>query len=60
VRLMAKDLRLAQTAAASSGQPTPFGAEAARAFTEFAETSGDRDFSAFYTTLRALPEQTRD
>ena len=56
VRLMAKDLRLAQDAATSSGQKTPFGAEAARAFTEFAETSGDRDFSAFYATLRALPE----
>ena len=59
-RLMAKDLRLAQVAAASSEQKTPFGAEAARAFTAFAETSGDRDFSAFYTTLRALPEQTQD
>jgi len=60
VRLMAKDLRLAQAAAASSGQPTPFGAEAARAFTDFAETRGDRDFSAFYTTLRALPVQAED
>jgi 3-hydroxyisobutyrate dehydrogenase len=60
VRLMAKDLRLAQAAAASSGQRTPFGGEAAKAFTAFAETSGDRDFSAFYTTLRALPEQTQD
>jgi len=60
VRLMAKDLRLAQAAAAYSGQRTPFGAEAAKAFTAFAETSGDRDFSAFYTTLRALPEQTQD
>jgi len=60
VRLMAKDLRLAQAAAASSGQSTPFGAEAAIAFTDFAETSGDRDFSAFYTTLRALPAQTQD
>lgn len=55
-RLMAKDLRLAQAAAASSGQSTPFGAEAAKAFTDFAEVSGDRDFSAFYTTLRALPD----
>ncbi len=60
MRLMAKDLRLAQAAAASSGQPTPFGAEAAKAFTEFAEISGDRDFSAYYTTLRALPGQTQD
>ena len=60
VRLMAKDLRLAQAAAASSGQVTPFGAEAAKAFTAFAEASGDRDFSAFYTTLRALPGLTQD
>ncbi|MFV1874669.1 NAD(P)-dependent oxidoreductase [Nioella sp.] len=59
-RLMAKDLRLAQAAADSSGQPTPFGAKAAKAFTLFAETSGDRDFSAFYTTLRALPERKQD
>ena len=46
--------------APSSGQRTPFGAEAAKAFTAFAETSGDRDFSAFYTTLRALPGQPQD
>lgn len=59
-RLMAKDLRLAQAAAASSGQATPFGAHAAKAFTEFAETRGDRDFSAYYTTLRALPGEKRD
>lgn len=60
VRLMAKDLRLAQAAAASSGQETPFGAKAAKTFTEFAETRGDRDFSAFYTTLRALPGDEQD
>ena len=60
VRLMAKDLCLAQAAAASSGQRTPFGAEAAKAFTAFAEISGDRDFSAIYTTLRALPGQIKD
>ena len=60
VRLMAKDLRLAQMAAASNGQSTPFGAKAAKAFANFAETSGDRDFSAYYTTLRALPGQTQD
>lgn len=60
VRLMAKDLRLAQAAAASSGQETPFGAKAAKAFTEFAELRGDRDFSAFYTTLRALPGEHQD
>ena len=60
VRLMAKDLRLAQAAAASSGQDTPFGAAAANAFTTFAKTRGDRDFSAFYTTLRALPGTDQD
>ncbi len=53
--LMAKDLRLAQAAAGSTGQPTPFGAEAARAFTAFAEQDGGLDFSAIYKTLRALP-----
>lgn len=60
VRLMAKDLRLAQAAAASSGQSTPFGAKAAADFTTFAEDSGDRDFSAFYKTLRALPAEIQD
>ena len=44
-RLMAKDLRLAQVASEAAGQPTPFGAEAARAFSEFAEaTGGNLDF----------------
>lgn len=56
--LMAKDLRLAQAAAVSTGQATPFGAEAARAFTDFAEQGGGLDFSAIYTTLRALPVQS--
>jgi len=52
-RLMAKDLRLAQAASASSGQPTPFGAEAARVFTEFANaTGGALDFSSLYSELR--------
>ncbi|MEL7470886.1 MAG: 3-hydroxyisobutyrate dehydrogenase [Pseudomonadota bacterium] len=52
-RLMAKDLRLGQTAAAACGQETPFGAEAARRFTEFAESGGgDLDFSAIYRTIR--------
>jgi 3-hydroxyisobutyrate dehydrogenase len=51
-RLMAKDLRLAQAAAEAAGQPTPFGAEAARRFTEFAETEGSLDFSAIYRTIR--------
>ncbi|MBD3666253.1 3-hydroxyisobutyrate dehydrogenase [Sulfitobacter aestuariivivens] len=58
--LMAKDLRLAQAAASSTGQATPFGAEAARAFTEFAEADGGLDFSAIYKTLRALPDQRQD
>lgn len=52
-RLMAKDLRLAQAASRASGQPTPFGAEAARTFSEFAEaTGGALDFSSYYTQLR--------
>ena len=54
--LMAKDLRLAQAAAGSAGQATPFGAEAARAFTAFAKQNGGLDFSSVYTTLRALPD----
>lgn len=58
--LMAKDLRLAQAAARSSGQATPFGARAAQAFGDFAEQQGDLDFSAIYQTLRALPDQTQD
>ena len=53
-RLMAKDLRLAQQAAETSNQSTPFGAEAARRFTEFVETgNGDLDFSAIYRTIRS-------
>ncbi|MEM1300545.1 MAG: 3-hydroxyisobutyrate dehydrogenase [Pseudomonadota bacterium] len=52
-RLMAKDLRLGQMAANACGQGTPFGAEAARRFTEFAEAGGgDLDFSAIYRTIR--------
>ena len=52
-RLMAKDLRLGQMAAAACGQETPFGAEAARRFTEFAEAGGgDLDFSAIYREIR--------
>ena len=50
---MAKDLRLAQEAARASGQETPFGAEAARRFTAFAEAGGgDLDFSAIYREIR--------
>jgi 3-hydroxyisobutyrate dehydrogenase len=52
-RLMAKDLGLAQQAAAASGQPTEFGAAAARRFREFVETgAGDLDFSAIYRSIR--------
>ena len=52
-RLMAKDLRLGQNAADACGQATPFGAEAARRFTEFAEAGGgDLDFSAIYRIIR--------
>ncbi len=53
-RLMAKDLRLAQAAAQALGQETPFGAEAARRFTDFSveEEAGALDFSAIYRTIR--------
>ena len=52
-RLMAKDLGLAQRAAETSGQSTPFGAEAARRFREFVEDgNGDLDFSAIYRSIR--------
>ncbi len=58
-RLMAKDLRLAQAASEATGQPTPFGAEAARAFSEFAEANGGGlDFSSYYTKLRVQPDET--
>ncbi len=59
-RLMAKDLRLAQAASAAAGQPTPFGAEAAEAFTRFAEQHGGLDFSAIYGTVRSEPQERRD
>ncbi len=58
--LMAKDLRLAQAAADSTGQATPFGAQAAEKFTAFSETGGGLDFSAVYTTLRPLPATKKD
>lgn len=52
-RLMAKDLRLAQAAAAAAGQETPFGREAAQRFSAFAEAGlGDLDFSAIYQVIR--------
>ncbi len=51
--LMAKDLRLAQAAAKTLGMDTPFGADAACRFTEFASTGGgDLDFSAIYRAIR--------
>jgi len=52
-RLMAKDLGLAQQAAAASGQATEFGAMAAQRFREFVETdNGDLDFSSIYRSIR--------
>lgn len=52
-RLMAKDLRLAQAAAASVNVETLFGSQAAERFTAFADDgNGDLDYSAFYRTLR--------
>ncbi len=54
-RLMAKDLRLAQAAADETGQATPFGAQAAQRFADFAEAGGgDLDFSAIYRTIRQV------
>lgn len=52
--LMAKDLRLAQKAAEATGQETPFGSEAARRFTDYAQdrASGALDFSSIYRTIR--------
>ena len=55
-RLMAKDLRLASKAAAEAGIDVPFGSEAARRFTSFAdEGNGDLDYSAYYRTLKGGP-----
>lgn len=52
-RLMAKDLGLAQAAANSCGQETPFGAQAAERFAAFATgAEGNLDFSAIYRTIR--------
>lgn len=52
-RLMAKDLRLAQSAALSSGQSTPFGKQAAERFSEFAnDGGGELDFSAIYRSMK--------
>jgi 3-hydroxyisobutyrate dehydrogenase len=52
-RLMAKDLGLAQQAAAASGQATEFGERAAQRFREFVETAdGDLDFSSIYRSIR--------
>jgi 3-hydroxyisobutyrate dehydrogenase len=52
-RLMAKDLGLAQQAAAASGQQTSFGEQAACRFRDFVEAgNGDFDFSAIYRSIR--------
>ncbi len=52
-RLMAKDLALAQQAASTCGQTTPFGAEAARRFARFAASGhGELDISAIYRAIR--------
>ncbi len=60
-RLMAKDLRLAHLASDSSGQATPFGEMAAKAFTSFADdTGGDLDFSSYYEHLRIRRYTTKD
>lgn len=60
-RLMAKDLRLAQMAAAANGQATPFGALAAKSFTAFTEkTGGLLDFSSYYTELRGNALDAKD
>ncbi len=57
-RLMAKDLQLAQSAAMAQNQDAPFGALAARMFTAFVEAgNGEKDFSAYYTALRRLPQR---
>ncbi len=53
-RLMAKDLGLAQQAAAAAGQDTEFGAASARRFREFVEQGGgELDFSAIYRQIRS-------
>ncbi|MEM7561664.1 MAG: 3-hydroxyisobutyrate dehydrogenase [Pseudomonadota bacterium] len=53
-RLMAKDLKLAQQAASSSGQVTEFGEAAARRFAEFvASGQGDLDFSAIFRSIKS-------
>jgi 3-hydroxyisobutyrate dehydrogenase len=52
-RLMAKDLQLAQDAAAVAGVETLFGHQAAERFAAFvADGSGDLDYSAYFKTLR--------
>lgn len=52
-RLMAKDLALAQQAASTCGQTTPFGAEAAKRFARFAASGhGELDISAIYRAIR--------
>ena len=50
--LMMKDLSLAQDAARSAGAATPLGQHAADIYRAFAETSGERDFSAIIEAIR--------
>ena len=53
LRLMAKDLGLAQDAAASVGAKAPFGAQALAMFRQFVEQGGGtKDFSAIMTMIR--------
>ena len=50
---MAKDLCLAQQAAAATGQTTEFGAAAAERFRALVESGqGNLDFSTIYRSLR--------
>lgn len=54
--LMLKDLKLAQTAAQSTGAPTPLGAEATQLYSLFAAQGHEtRDFSGIIEMLRGNP-----
>ena len=58
--LMLKDLKLAQTAAASVGATTPLGAEAAQLYNLFnALGSGGDDFSGIINLLRGQSKETQ-
>ena len=57
-RLMLKDLRLAQAAAAACSADTPLGAHAERLYADFAERGfEDKDFSAVLQLLRGHLEE---